>query len=140
MTKRNPYEKFLTIENREQKRCVEWLNYYPPTKNVLWFHPAGEGNRSAYERYLFSVLGGKRSVPDFLFFKRRGGYCGLAIELKPLTDSKGVPTVVFNKDGSVRADKKDQWEFLLGLRQEGWSSNFAVGIDDFMKQVKTYFE
>lgn len=131
---RNPFDKYLTPELREHKRLVEWLRFWPLTKNTRYFHTMNEGKKSPFERYLFSIMGSTKDVPDFIFPCKRKGFVALAIELK------ATGTVVFNKNGTPRKDVEGQWQFMEDLKAEGWSADFAVGYEDAMTKVKNYFE
>jgi hypothetical protein len=126
----NPFSKHLTKEAREHASLVEWLRWVKPG---LWFHTVNEGKRTAYERFLWSIMGGTSSVPDFLFFDPKGEYNGLAIELK------ATGTKIFREDGKPLKDMVPQWEFLERLKKCGWSAHFASGYDEAQKLIKDYY-
>lgn len=125
------FAKYLTAEQREHARLVEYLRWM--RKDALWLHPVNEGKRSAFERFLWSIMGGKKSASDFLFFNPRHGYTGLAIELKATGET------VFRKDGAPYSDKKDQHDFLQALHNCGWYATFAIGFDQAHRFVEAYY-
>ena len=63
-------------------------------------------------------------------------YHGLFIELK----AEG--TVIFNKNGSIRADihLEEQAEMLNKLRTKGYKAEFAIGFDETKKIIDNYLE
>ena len=63
----NPFNKYLTKEDKLQHRIISYLKYQYP--KVLYTHVPNEGKRSVFERYKFKYLGAKAGVPDLLIFK-----------------------------------------------------------------------
>ncbi len=124
------FKDHLTKEQAEHKKIVEWLRWVKPG---LWFHAVNEGKRSKYEQYLWHIMGGSASVPDFLFFDPKGQYNGLAIELKP------TGTKIYRNDGKPLADMVPQWEYLEKLKKCGWKAEFASGYDEAQKLIKEYY-
>lgn len=125
------WAKFLTEEQREHGRLVELLGY--KHRDALWFHAMNEGKRSKFEQWLWKIMGGQASVPDFLFLDPRHGYVGLAIELKP------KETGIFRKDGAPYSDKVAQHDFLVKLQNRGWFATFACGCDQAWEFVEAYY-
>ncbi len=128
--KANPFEKYLTKEQREHIRVCDWLRWVKPG---LWHHYPAEGKKTPFERFLWAKMGGKSSVSDFMFYDPRHGFSGLAVELKATGET------VYNKNGSIRADKVDQEKFLQDLRDRGWKATFAVGFDEAHKIISEYY-
>ena len=66
MPTKNPYEKYLTKEDRLQNSVINYIKMqYPGTFAI---HVPNEGKRSPFERYKFKYLGGTAGVPDILVF------------------------------------------------------------------------
>ena len=127
----NPFRKYLTPEQVDHAHLVDWLRWQKP--HACWHHTVNEGKRTPFERYLWSIMGGKSSVSDFLFFDPRGGYVGLAVELK----AEGEP--IYRKDGKILADKRDQEKFLKDLEIRGWKTTFASGFNEAKKIIEEYY-
>lgn len=127
----NPFFKYLTPEQREHAALVYWMRY--ALKQAKWHHTVNEGKRTPFERYLWDIMGGKKSIPDFLFTDPIGPYTGLALELKP------TGAQIFRKDGKPLADKVDQWKCLEEFKERGWYATFASGIDEAMDIIKKYY-
>ncbi len=127
----NPYFKKLGPETKEHGGLVEWIRWVKFTEN--WFHYPAEGKKSSFEQYLWAIMGGTKNVPDFMFFDHHQGYCGLALELK------NADRVIYNKDGSLRADMKDQFEFLERLKKCGWRTELVAGKEPARKIIADYY-
>lgn len=127
--KKKSFQDWLTREQREHQRIVQWLRYQPKLKQALWFHYPAEQKKSPFERFLWSIMGGKKGVSDFLFLEPRGKYCGLAVELKVESPYRKNKVCKF----------PEQEKFLLDLRQRGWKAEFAVGFDEAFKLITEYF-
>lgn len=126
----NPFLKYLTEEQKDHASLCKYLEYQYP--QLLWWHTPNEGKKTAFERFLFAIMGGKKGVSDFIIIEPKGGYNGLVIELK------AVGTKLFKRDGSCYYPEQN--EFLYNMRNKGFFATFAVGydeakaiIDDYMK-------
>ncbi len=74
-------------------------------------------------------------LPDFMLFEPRGTYHGLFLELKAINPYK--------KDGmTLKSDPhlKEQLDTLLELSNKGYLAEFAVGLDDAIRQVDYYMD
>lgn len=122
----NPFEKFLTRENREHAAIAQYLDL----NNIRFIHCPAEGKKSAFERYLYSILGGKnkKGFPDFMIFEGKYQYLGLVIELKS-QDKKG-------KWGIVSPEQKG---WLVNLQKKGYFSVVCFGFDHAKKTIDQYF-
>lgn len=125
----------LGDETREHIAIVEELEIYPWLKDKVWWHYPAEGKKSKFEAWLFKVMGGKKSIPDFMFIEPRNGYSGLAIEYKK-TGCK-----IFKPDGSLYAGAhmKAQYDMLLKLEERGYKIHILEGVENFINAVKDYF-
>lgn len=130
--RKNPFYKFLTEEQRDHKALCDWISKDARTKELVWWHTPNEGRKTPFERYLFSIMGGKRGVSDFVFVKRVGRYSGLVIELK----KKGER--IFKKNGEPYYP--DQHKFILDVMSEGFYGTFAVGFDEAASVLLKYLD
>lgn len=72
--------------------------------------------------------------PDMFIYARRGGYVGLALELK--RDGE----VIYKKDGTLRKSDhlEEQQEWLDDLTEEGWYAVFSVGLKESVEIINWY--
>ena len=116
----NPYEKYLSKEDKLQHSVMEYLSFQHP--DIYAIHCANEGKRSPFERFKFKYLGGKAGVPDILIFRSNGVKNGLAIELK----------VGYNKPTD------NQKEALERLRKENWECHWTNDYDKTIEIIDKY--
>ena len=81
-----------------------------------------------YQKYQSQRLKAKRTgyiagFPDLFIYEPRGGYNGLAIELKV--------------KGNYASPKQKEW--LVNLEDRGYSSWVCVGFDDAKETIDNYF-
>lgn len=120
MAKKNPYENYLSKEDKLQRAVMNYLKLNYP--RVFAIHVPNEGKRSPFERYKFKYLGGVSGVPDILIFSSKGVYSGLAIELK----------VGYNKP------TENQKICLERLKNAFWSAHWVNNFDDAKKIIDNY--
>lgn len=118
--KTNPFQKYLTKEDKFQHRVIAFLQYQYP--GLLYAHVPNEGKRTVFERYKFKYLGGKAGIPDLLIFKTNKNYSGLAIELK----------IGYNKP------TMHQKEWLKNLSKNGWYAAYFNDFDKCIDTIKKY--
>ena len=128
MSKTNPFNKFLSAEQREHTALCKWLSLQYP--NLLWWHTPNESKKTPFERFLFTVMGGKRGVSDFVFIEPKGEYSGLFIELK----ATGIKT--HKKNGECYYPEQEL--FLNKAKERGFYATFAVGFDEAKKVIESY--
>lgn len=127
----NSYAIYIKGETKEHIELCEWLNHV----NIgLWLHYPAEGKKSKFEQFLWKLMGGKDSIPDFLFFDPVGKYKGLALELK----DKGIE--VYTKKNVPKAAYKKQHDMLLEFAKRGWKTTFASGRDEAIKLIREYYK
>lgn len=101
-------------EGEEQATLFNWAAmqtyHYPELK--LMFHIPNGGKRSKTEAARFQKEGVKAGVPDIFLPVARGGYHGLFIELKRLSNSR-VTTA--------------QNEWTAELREQGYAAEVCKG-------------
>lgn len=105
-------------EADNQKVVAEYLD----ALHVLWFHPANEGKRSYGAANHLRAQGLKRGVPDIIILEPRGGYHGLAIEMK---HGKNKPT-------------EEQKEWLRALLARGWKAGICYNADAAIRVIRGY--
>ena len=129
----NPFEKKLKPEQLVQKAVVEFLKWYAPTKKILWFHCPSEIYKTAFDRYLWDLMGSKDSVSDLIFLtpSKDGKYNFFALELK--TDGQRL----LKRDGRHYYPKQEA--FLQKVREAGGKGEFACGKDQAITMIKDYF-
>ena len=117
----NNFDKYLGKEDRLQNAVMTYLRMQYP--NNLAIHVPNEGRRTPFERYKFKYLGGMAGVPDVLSFTPRGGFCGLAIELK----------VGYNKP------TEKQIELLGKFEDSNWCVHWCNSFEKAKEIIDNYF-
>lgn len=120
--------KYQGNETDLQKTVARYLDQ----SNVLWTHVANErktsvrqGRNGKYyspEGSKLKQMGVKRGIPDVMIFESRGGYAGLAIELK----------VGSNKPSD------DQLMWMTQLKKWGWLCMWSNDLDAIIETVDDY--
>lgn len=118
--RKNPYEKFLSKEDRLQNAVMRFMaTEYP---DILCIHVPNEGRRTPFERFKFKYLGGVSGVPDILIFHKNDFKVGLAVELK----------VGYNKP------TENQKNVLERLKMANWHACWVNTYDDAIKTINQY--
>lgn len=127
MARINPFDKFLTAEQRLHRACCDWMDYQYP--EMTYTHPLNEAKRTPFERFLAKILRMKPGVLDILIFNLSKAnaegirkYNGLAIELK-IDDKK--PT-------------KEQQKWLKDLAEQGWKTCVLYTTEEYIDVVNNY--
>lgn len=111
-------------ETQEQIWLFEWADAmtakHPELE--LMFHVPNEGKRSKVTGALMRRAGLKAGVPDVFLPVARGGYHGLAIEMKT---QKGRPTA-------------NQLVWIERLRAQGWRAEICHGWQDAADTIRGY--
>lgn len=111
-------------ELAEAKTFFEWIRIreqrYPELRYLT--HIPNGGYRHKATAIAMRAQGVRAGVPDYLWPHRRGGYTGMAIELK--------------RRGGSTTDSQDTW--LAWLADEGWQTCVAVGADAAIAAVQAY--
>lgn len=119
--KGNPFRKFLTKENLFHEAVITYFKVQHP-KIFITHHP-NESKKTAFERFLYKILGVKTGIPDILIFTPRKGFNGLAIELK----------IKPNKPSTI------QNECMNELKACNWRVEVAYDINEVIAISKEYF-
>jgi hypothetical protein len=107
---------------------------------VLWCHVANERKtRSQRIGGILRAKGVKSGVPDCLIFEPRGGFSGLALELKVEHDQG------YTKKGKARAPRRgklteNQKHWLEELSKRNWKTAVAYNIDEAIKELEDYLQ
>lgn len=91
-------------------------------EGVLWCHVANERKTSVIQGAILKAKGVKPGVPDVLIFEGRGGFSGLAIELK----------TGYNKPS------KNQLKWLYELDFNNWKTVWSNDYDEILKIINEY--
>ena len=132
MSRANPFEKFLGIEDRLQISCFQYAQMQ--FKGLLIHHSPNEGRRTPFEQYKIRQLGVKAGFPDFICFNNfqtsnhdistAYKYKGLAIEFKAIY-----------KNGKKNTETPEQIEWGGRLIDQGFFYTVITSFDDFKKLV-----
>lgn len=118
----NNFQRFLGKEDKLQKAVMDYIKLQYPNEFII--HVPNEGKRTPFERYKFKYLGAKAGMPDILCFSNRGGFSGLAIELK----------VGYNKP------TESQLECLETLEDNNWLSTWCNSFEKAKNIIDNYFD
>lgn len=111
--KPNPFEKFLTAEDRLNRSVYSAV--YSSYPGLLCFHIPNEGKRTPFESYKFIALGGKAGLPDLMIPE-----IILVIEFK--TDTGRL--------------SKEQVETLNEFTRIGWRAVVCRSYDEALEIIK----
>ena len=125
-------------EKQEQKQLLTWVKIKYP--NLLYTEDLGGIKLTIGQAKQVKKSRARRGHPDLMFQKAFTGYdgridyCGLAIEFKRKSET------IVKKDGELRKNEhlKEQYDYLMALRSEGWFACFAVGFLEAQKIIKAY--
>jgi hypothetical protein len=150
----NNFEKWLTYEDREHIKVVNWLKTNLP--EVISFHVPNESKKSPFERYKASIMGILKGCPDFIILHpkhsetREDGngnkykileHNGLMIELKAPEHNR-VVLKGKNEGKIVKAKGKlspEQIEILERLNRLKYLAVACFGADEAISEIKKYF-
>lgn len=143
----NPFDKYLTIEDLEHIKVVNYIKDKLP--EIIAFHIPNEGKKSAFERYKYSLMGILKGVPDFIFLypkyksnlSKEIVYYGLLIELKAPEHKK---IVMKGKDAGKVVKRKgklsDEQKILIDrLNDFGYKSVCCFGSEEAIIEIDSYF-
>lgn len=124
-------------EKQEQKQLLNWVKIQYP--NLLYTEDLGGIKLTIGQAVQVKKSRARRGHPDLMFqkiFNAYGGiaFCGLAIEFKRKCEK------IKKQDGELRKNPhlKEQYDYLLDLRKEGWFTCFAVGFLEAQRIIKAY--
>lgn len=120
-------------ENDIYEDVARYLNITYHDRLPYHFDLAGIYTNSYKARNLYGRIN-KRAWPDLFIPVPNATSNGLFIEIK----RDGVR--VFKRDGSISSNPhvQEQLETLLRLREQGYTAEFAVGLDEVVKIITEY--
>lgn len=112
----------LTVtEHKEQINLIHYIDIQ--YKGIIYCASAGGLHTSDTQAIKMKRAGYKAGFPDLFFYEPRGGYHGLAIELK-------------RKDGGQTSPLQKEW--LNNLSARGYYATVAKGFDEAKKVIDWY--
>lgn len=108
-------------EKVEHLHVANYLRY----KGVVFNHSPNEGKREVQYIAQLKAMGMRSGFPDFFIYEARGGYHGLAIELKRV------------KGGRVSDAQK---QCLQELNDRGYKAEVARGFDEARQIIDDYLK
>ena len=150
----NPFSKFLSVEDTEHIRVVNWFKTNLP--EVIAFHVPNEGSKTPFERYKSSLMGILKGCPDFIMLHPKHSelktdssgntyrellYNGLMIELKAPEHNRIVKK---GKDAGKIVKSKgklspEQSEILDKLTKLKYRAVCCFGADEAINEIQNYF-
>lgn len=109
-------------EEQIQQAVIQWMAAQHPADAWMLHHSPNGGQRSAVVGAKLKAAGTRRGFPDLIFPQRRGGFAGLAIEIKA---PKGRAT-------------PEQLRWLEAFAREGWHTSIAVGAQAAIDTISDY--
>lgn len=131
--RRKPRQLQSVKEEKIQEQFCEWIKIQYP--NVIFSCDLSSGMKLTIGQAVKAKkMRSSRALPDFTASEPKGKYHGFHLELKR------SGTVIFKKDGTLVADEhiREQHALLERLRIKGYYAEFAIGIEDAMKQFNNY--
>lgn len=109
----------LLTEYQECLIYAQWLNL----NKVLYCHIPNEGLRSRATGARLKKIGLRSGFPDYFIYEPRGGYHGLAIEMK-------------RKAKFIISEKQEAW--INALKHRGYYASICNGADEAIKLTDYY--
>lgn len=109
-------------EEDTQIQCVEWMRWQHPKEAQSLHHSPNGGKRALREAARFKAMGTSAGFPDLLLSIARGGWHGLAVEMKA---QKGVQSAA-----------QRQWQ--QRLEENGYRYEVCRSLDQFRVVIKGY--
>jgi hypothetical protein len=109
-------------EDATQRLVVAWMRRQHPSEADWLHHSPNGGWRAPATGARLKAAGTRRGFPDLIYPRARGGFAGLAIELKA---HGGRATI-------------EQIEWLHLLSAEGWHATICIGFDAARDTISDY--
>lgn len=116
----NPYDKYLTKEDRMQESVMKYIATKYPSAFAV--HIPNEGKRTRFEQYKLKKMGVMAGMPDLMIFDPRANLSGLAIELK----------AGYNKP------TENQKKCLRELENRNWRVLWSNSLDEILTEIDNY--
>ena len=114
--------------SQEDYLAIQVSNYLK-FKGLFFTHTPNEGKRSRTQSHKMNALGVKKGIPDLLIFEPRGGFHGLAVELKVVYES-----------GAKNYASKEQKDCIAHFRARGWRAEIIYNFEAFEELLESYLE
>lgn len=111
-------------EQQIQRVLMAWLRRQHPREADWVHHSPNGGYRAKSTASALKAAGTRKGFPDLIYPIRRGGFCGLVLELK-------APKGRLSPEQTVWLD--------LFARQ-GWHSSVAIGFEAAKDTLDTYLK
>ncbi len=111
----------IPLESEEQAAVADYLRYL----KVLFNHSPNEGDRKPQYTAKLKRMGMRTGFPDFFIYETRGGWHGLAIELKRV------------KGGRVTDEQR---KCLRELMDRGYYAAVCKGFDEAKTVIDRYLQ
>ena len=115
------YRMNIPLESEEQVAVADYLRY----QKVLFNHCPNEGKREPRTGAILKRMGMRPGFPDFFIYESRGGFHGLAIELKRV------------KGGRVTDEQRN---CLRELTERGYYAAVCKGFDEAKDIIDKYLK
>lgn len=109
-------------EHIEQENLIKWFRIQHPEYKDLFIHVPNGQNVGVRQGARLKGMGLCAGFPDLFLFVPRGGYNGLAIEMKA---PKGRPT-------------QRQLTVINQLTEQNYQAHVCFGFDDAVEKIKEY--
>lgn len=109
-------------EDATQIALLEWLEVAHPQVWPWTHHSANGGHRNLVTGVRLKAMGVRKGFPDLTLWLPRGGFNGLAIELKV---GRNRPTI-------------EQLAWLDHMASVGWFATLCVGFDAARRSIEDY--
>lgn len=111
----------IPLESEEHVAVADYLRY----QKVLFNHCPNEGKREPRQGAILKRMGMRTGFPDFFIYEARGGYYGLAIELKRV------------KGGRITDEQR---KCLRELMDKGYYAAVCRGFDEAKAVIDRYLQ
>ena len=115
------WDKLLPLEHDEQVTFIQWCDSH----KVLVFAIPNGSNKSKVAQGRFKAEGLRAGIPDLMIPIARKPYNGLFIEMKRRAKS---------------STSKAQKEWIIVLKQQGYSAEIAKGCDEAIRITEEYLK
>lgn len=152
----NPFDKFLSIEDIEHVKVVNFLKEIYP--NVIAFHVPNEGKKTAFQAYKTSIMGILKGCPDFIVLHPKHQpvtkedaqgraylelqHYGLLIELKAPSHNRTVKNgknagKIVKSEGKLSSHQK---ELITRLNKIKYKAVCCFGANEAIKELDEYLK
>jgi len=122
LNKHIPHKKNGQPEHEMQVQIVNFLKSHP--SHPLFTATVGGVRLAAHTAMKMKAAGYSKGTPDLLIFEPRGGYHGLALEVKT---EKGRPS-----------DEQKKW--IIDLTERGYYAKITKGYNETVEVIKKYLD